>query len=222
MRRQSEAGKAEEATALALAILSKDPLARSASNDRYQQDEALRTLKKFDQLQAYIDKLKVQLEADPDSPKLNAQIAQALRMTTPELAEPYFRKLSELRPKDMTWLSQLGDLLTSANENEEAMAAYEKVLSQDPAVLFQQGSNFVEPYRETQSWQRLSNAIVNAPLPKTDRLMPGGRDFSYIFRDIGTQLQRARPAIDPSDFWLRSLEWGAATSRYGQRSCSRS
>lgn len=210
MRRQSEAGKAEEATALALAILSKDPLARSASNDRYQQDEALRTLKKFDQLQAYIDKLKVQLEADPDSPKLNAQIAQALRMTTPELAEPYFRKLSELRPKDMTWLSQLGDLLTSANENEEAMAAYEKVLSQDPAVLFQQGSNFVEPYRETQSWQRLSNAIVNAPLPKTDRLMPGGRDFSYIFRDIGTQLQRARPAIDPSDFWLKSLEWGGS------------
>lgn len=212
MRERMENGDRGEATAIAHALLSRDPFARSVLNERYQQDQALRTLKKFGDLDAYIDKLKAELAEAPDSARLNAQLAQAMQVRDPKSAEPYYRKLSELRPKDPEWLQQFGSILLQSEQFEEAMRLYDRLLVENPTLLFAQGTNFVEPYRRTKSWRRLSEAIARSPDPKPDPLNPNRQNYSHVFLEIGKELQRARPPIDPADVWLKGLRWDENSS----------
>ncbi len=207
MRQHMEKGDRGEATAMAHALLSRDPFSRSARNERHVQYEALQVLKKFGELDAHIDRLRQQLEAAPDSARLNAQLAVALQARDPKEAEPYFRKLAALRPKDPEWLQQYGLILLQAEKYEEAMEMYDRILRQDPALLFAQGTNFLEPYRRTKSWQRLVEAIKDCPDPKIDPFNPYRQNYSHIFSHIGTELQRARPPVDPTDVWLKGLAW---------------
>jgi tetratricopeptide (TPR) repeat protein len=216
MRERMESGDRGEAVAIAHALLARDPFSRSVRNERYQQDQAVRTLKKFGELDPYIDKLKTQLAEAPDSARLNAQLAQALQARDPKSAEPYYRKLSELRPKDPEWLQQFGNILMQSEQYEEAMRMYDRILLENPTLLFAQGTNFLEPYRRTKSWQRLVEAIAKSPDPKPDPLNPYRQNFSHVFLQIGKELQRARPPVDPTDVWLKGLRWdenGAAQLR---------
>jgi len=207
MNERVESGNREEGLTLAYAMLGRDPLSRSGRNDRSQQEQALRTLKKFGELDTYIAKLKTRLEAAPQSARLNAQMAQAMQIKDPKLAEPYYRKLAELRPKDSEWLQQLGNLLLQSEQNEEAMRLFERILSENPARLFAQGTNFIEPYRRTKSWQRLVDAIAKSPDPKPDPLNPYQQNYSGVFMEIGRSVQRARPPVDPTEIWLKGLRW---------------
>lgn len=216
MRERMESGDRGEAVAIAQALLARDPFSRSVRNERYQQDQAVRTLKKFGELDPYIDKLKAQLEEAPDSARLNAQLAVALQARDPKSAEPYYRKLSELRPKDPEWLQQFGNILLQSEQFEEAMRMYDRILLENPTLLFAQGTNFLEPYRRTKSWQRLVDSIAKSPDPKPDPLNPYRQNFSHVFLQIGKELQRARPSVDPTDVWLKGLRWdesGAAQLR---------
>ncbi len=207
MNERVRSDQREEALTLAYALLGRDPFSRSMRNERHQQDQALRALKKFGELDNYITKLKTQLDAAPESPRLNAQMAQALQTKEPKLAEPYYRKLAELRPKDAEWMQQLGNLLLQSEQNEEAMRLYDRILAENPALLFSQGTNFVEPYKRTKSWQRLVDAIVKSPDPTMDPLNPYRHNFSHVFMEIGRSVQRARPAVDPTGVWLKGLRW---------------
>ncbi len=212
MRERMENGDRGEATAIAYALISRDPFARSVRNERYQQELALRTLKKFGELDGYIDNLQKDLAEAPDSARLNAQLAQALQVREPRSAEPYYRKLAELRPKDADWLQQFGSILLQSEQFEEAMRLYDRLLVENPTLLFAQGSNFVEPYRRTKSWRRLADAIAKSPDPKPDPLNPNRQNFSHVFLEIGKELQRARPPIDPVDVWLKGLTWDENSS----------
>ncbi len=207
MRDRADNGKRDEALTLANAILSRDPLSRSAMNQRYQQEEALRTLNKFGELKGYVEQLRRQLAEAPDSERLNAQMAMALSVGDRKLAEPYYRKLAELRPNDPTWLSQLGQILVESDQQEEAMKLYESLLAKDPAILFAQGGNFVEPFSRTKSWKRLAGALANSPDPKPDPFNMFGQNYSYVFRSIADQLQHARPPIDSTDVLMKALKW---------------
>ncbi len=212
MRDGLENGGRGEAAAIARALLSRDPFSRSARNERYQQDQALRVLKKFGELDGYIDTLKAGLAEAPDSARLNAQLAQAMQARDPKSAEPYYRKLSELRPKDPEWLQQFGNILLQSGQFEEAMRLYDRLLVENPALLFAQGTNFVEPYRRTKNWRRLSDAIAKSPDPKPDPLNPNRQNYSHVFLEIGRELQRARPPIDPAGVWLKGLRWDENSS----------
>jgi tetratricopeptide (TPR) repeat protein len=212
MREQMENGDRGEATAIAYSLLSRDPFSKSVRNERYQQDQAARTLKKFGELDGYIDKLKAQLSAAPDSPRLNAQLAIATQARDPKSAEPYYRKLVELKPKDPEWLQQFGNILLQSENFKEAMDMYDRILAENPTLLFAQGTNFVEPYRRTKSWQRLADAIAKAPDSKPDPLTPYRQNYSQIFQQIGKELQRARPPVDPTNVWLRGLSWDEGNS----------
>jgi len=207
MNDRMQADNREEALTLAYALLGRDPFSRAVRNERYQQDQALRALKKFGELDNYIAKLKTQLETAPDSPRLNAQMAQALQVKEPKLAEPYYRKLSELRPKDSEWLQQLGNLLMQSEQNDEAMRLYDRILAENPALLLSQGTNFLEPYKRTKSWRRLVDAIKKSPDPQVDPLNPYRQNYSHVFMEIGQSVQRARPPVDPTDIWLKGLLW---------------
>ena len=207
MNQRVESGNREEALTLAYAMLGRDPFSRSVRNERYQLDQALRALKKFGELDAYIAKLKTRLEAAPQSARLNAQMAQAMQTKEPKLAEPYYRKLAELRPKDSEWLQQLGNLLMQSEQNEEAMRLYDRILSENPTLLFAQGTSFIEPYRRTKSWQRLMDAIAKSPDPKPDPLNPYQQNYGGVFMEIGRSVQRARPPVDPTEIWLKGLRW---------------
>jgi tetratricopeptide (TPR) repeat protein len=207
MNERMEAGNREEALALALALLGRDPFSRTAQNDRYQQEQALRALKKFGELDNYIAKLKGQLDTTPQSARLNARMAQAMQVKERKLAEPYYRKLAELRPKDTRWLQQLGELLTQSEQFDEAMRLYDRILVENPAMLFSQGTNFLEPYRRTKNWKRLVDAIAKSPDPVPDPLNPYRQNYSNVFMEIGRNLQQARPPVDPTDVWLKGLRW---------------
>lgn len=212
MREQMEKGDRGEATAIAYALLSRDPFSRSVRNERYQQDQAARTLKKFGELDGYIDRLKDQLSAAPDSSRLNAQLAIAMQARDPKSAEPYYRKLVELRPKDPEWLQQFGNILLQSENFNEAMNMYDRILAENPTLLFAQGTNFMEPYRRTKSWQRLADAISKTPDSKPDPLTPYRQNYSQIFQQIGKELQRAKPPVDPTNVWLKGLSWDEGNS----------
>lgn len=207
MRERMEAGNRDEAVTLAYAILGRDPLSRTARDERYQQQEALRVLDRAGELKNYIAKLKTQLDAAPQSARLNIQMAQAVQIKDPREAEPYYRKLTELRPNDSEWLLQLGNLLMQSEQNEEVMKLYDKILAENPALLFSQGTNFREPYERTKNWPRLVEALKKAPEPKADLGNGFQQNYAQIFLEIGRQLQRVHPPIDPTDIWLKGLQW---------------
>ncbi len=207
MRQRLEEGNRDEALTLAYAMLGRDPLSRTARDERYQQQEALRVLDRTGELNGYIAKLKTQLEAAPESIRLNIQLAQAVQIKDPRDAEPYYRKLTELRPKDSEWLLQLGNLLMQSEQNAEAMKLYDKILAENPALLFSQGSSFKEPYERTKSWSRLVEALKKAPEPRPDPLGGYQQNYAQIFLEIGSQLKALRPPIDPTDIWLKGLQW---------------
>lgn len=207
MRQRMEQGNREEALALAYAMLARDPFSRAVRDDRYQQETALRVLDKFDELKGYVARLQEQLKAAPQSARLNAQLAQALQIKDPRDAVPYYRALAELRPRDGEWQRELGTLLMRANQDEEAMKLYDRLIEQSPDLLYAQGTDFLEPYRRTKSWPRLVAAIAKSPEPKADPVNPYRQNYSHIFTQIGRELQRARPPVDPSDVWLKGLRW---------------
>jgi tetratricopeptide (TPR) repeat protein len=212
MRERMEKGGPAEAVEVAEAILSRDPLAGSGRNERYQFEQALRALQKHKQLDAYVDRLKKDLEQTPESPRLQALLAMALLVREPKDAEPHLRKLVELRPKDPQALQDLGNLLVRTEQFTAAMDFYDRLMAEDPMLLFSQGTNFLEPYRRTNSWSRFSEALRKAPDPKGDPLQPQRQNFGHIFVQIGREMQRARPPTDPTDVWLKGLKWDESSS----------
>ena len=207
MRERMQSGSRDEAITLAYAILGRDPLSRTVRSEQYQQEQALRALDKFGELGTYISNLQQQLQAAPQSPRINVQLAQAFQIKDPKQAEPYFRKLVQLRPQDPEWLQRLGNLLVQSEQNEEAIRLYEKLLTTNPAALLSQGTNFLEPFRRVGSWQRLADAVAKSPDPVPDPLNPNGQNYSDVFVEIGRSLQRARPPVSPIDIWLKGLRW---------------
>lgn len=207
MNDRVEAGDREEALTLANALLSRDPFSRTARNERYQQQQALQALKKFGELDNYIARLKAQLDAAPGSARLNAQMAQAMQVKDRKLAESYYRKLAELRPNDPEWLQQLGQMLIQSEQDDEAMRMYDRILATKPEMLFSQGGNFIEPYRRSKNLPRLVEAISKSPDPAPDPLNPYRQNYSHVFMEIGRNVQRARPPVDPTDIWLKGLKW---------------
>lgn len=114
------AGELEEALAQADAVIEIDPDRPAAYLLRGQ---SLDGLKRYDEAQISYEEAVERFPEDPAPLLLLANFH--LRQGDPELAEPLFRKLTEVEPSFNSWAALAG-FLARENRDEEAEAAYRK------------------------------------------------------------------------------------------------
>lgn len=206
LREQMNAKDNAGAESVALAILSADPFSRRQNTDYYRR-EALEALKRMERLDAYIGELATRKDGGGGEARLAALQAEAMATKDPKLAEPYYRRLMELRPRDVKSQILLAKVLVRGGQTKEAVRIYDGILATKPEEVFVDGTNFMEAYRKEDAMEPLAKALESAPVPGRDAFGMGQQNYGYVFLQLAREIEKSQPSRDMTDLWLRAIDW---------------
>lgn len=197
------------ASDLARQILKRDPSAslRNGSDDFMRSQtfvgQAIVALKKAGQLDAYIQDLEKQLDADPSSVRLNWLVAEAYlhKNDIHENADndeadlrksaDYFKKVAELDPRDELALAPVADRFFHNNHPDTAADLYAIILKADFTGGMMQYYNVLNTFTQANRLPDLIKIINDWTPPPLNPSFGGGQDMYFVLVQLGNNLRQS-------------------------------
>lgn len=218
LEQESSARNLHTAIGLAHGILAQVSPLGTSTMERYYRRSALAALRRGDALTEYIDELKKQLAANPQSLETVLRLADASEYDTAQ-AVTFTRRAVELRPNDLSLQLRLGQALAADHQSAEAVRIWEAAFAQDPQTIFSENfSGYFAAFKAAGQLDQLSALLLKTPPGNPlAALAFFSRDTTFYYQQVAEAMNQAGKPAEAIELWRAALARGRRGTTFSYR-----
>ena len=208
LQQYSRANQKDPAVALARQILLASsptpgaPKSRSASGLRTQ---ALEALKKFDEMDSFLEQIKTQYDRSPESLLFNQLLAEVYTEMDMELAKPFYSKIISMNPGDYNFQRQIAKLYQQKGMSVDSVVLYNNLLENNLEETLQVDGRILTPiYSTANALDQLVEFLMKWR-PTGEERSGFQKNLATLFMEIGKVLERQGNVKERDNLWEQAL-----------------
>lgn len=180
-------------------------------------NQALDTLKRFDEMDAFLEQVKSQYDRSPNSLLFNQLLAEVYTEIDIEQAKPFYEKIIQLNPGDYNFQRQIAKLYQQKGLSNEAVELYEQLLAENLEETLRLDGRILTPiYSGADAMDQLHEFLINWRPTGSER---NGfqKNLATLFLETGREWDRRGESEMRRKLWEQGLtqmqgpEWSEAT-----------